>query len=91
MAQSDASFGTDTTPNVVGMWVTTDGRIRQNLLPHGRYEEERDGRPKAYTGSYTVDGAHIDYFDDSGFTATGDVIDDVLYHEHLVLIREDER
>ncbi|GAA3099364.1 MULTISPECIES: Atu4866 domain-containing protein [Nonomuraea] len=72
----------------VGMWVTADGRIRQELRADGRYEEERDGRPKAYTGRYTVTGDHIDYFDDLGFTATGDVRDGVLYHEHLVLYRE---
>lgn len=72
----------------VGMWVTADGRIRQELLPNGRYEEARDGRLRAYTGRYTVTGTHIDYFDDAGFTATGDVRDGVLYHEHLVLYRE---
>jgi hypothetical protein len=86
---------TDTSPQPataphphIGMWVTADGRIRQELLPNGRYEEERDGRKRAYTGRYTVDGDHIDYFDDLGFTATGDVRDEVLYHEHLVLHRE---
>jgi hypothetical protein len=69
----------------VGMWVTADGRIRQELLPDGRYEEERDGRRRAYTGRYTVTGTHLDYADDLGFTATGDVRDGVLHHEHLVL------
>nr|WP_312896651.1 Atu4866 domain-containing protein [Nonomuraea endophytica] len=39
-------------------------------------------------GRYTVTGTHIDYHDDLGFTATGDVRDGVLYHEHLVLYRE---
>ncbi|GAA2204408.1 Atu4866 domain-containing protein [Nonomuraea monospora] len=72
----------------VGMWVTADGRIRQELLPNGRYEEERDGRKRAYTGRYTVTGDHLDYYDDAGFTATGDVRDGVLYHEHLVLYRK---
>ncbi|MGW1346068.1 Atu4866 domain-containing protein [Kribbella sp. NPDC002412] len=72
----------------VGMWVTADGRIRQELLPNGRYEEARDGRARAYTGRYTVTGSHIDYVDDTGFTATGDVREGVLYHEHLVLYRE---
>jgi hypothetical protein len=72
----------------VGMWVTADGRIRQELLPDGRYEEERDGRKRTYTGRYTVSGNHIDYVDDTGFTATGDIRDGVLYHEHLVLYRE---
>ncbi|GAA3539245.1 Atu4866 domain-containing protein [Nonomuraea rosea] len=72
----------------LGMWVTADGRIRQELLPGGRYEEARDGRERAYTGRYTVTGSHLDYHDDLGFTATGDVRDGVLYHEHLVLYRE---
>ncbi|MFE0403854.1 Atu4866 domain-containing protein [Streptomyces nigra] len=76
----------------VGMWVTSDGFIRQELLPHGRYDEARGSRRSAYTGSYTVTGSHIDYVDDTGFTATGDVRDGVLFHEHLVLYREgDER
>jgi hypothetical protein len=36
-----------------------------------------------------VTGSHIDYVDDTGFTATGDIRDGVLYHEHLVLYREE--
>ncbi|MET8286360.1 Atu4866 domain-containing protein [Streptomyces sp. NPDC005132] len=75
----------------VGMWVTADGFIRQELLPNGRYDEARGSRTSAYTGGYTVDGSHIDYVDDTGFTATGDVRDGVLHHEHLVLYREGEQ
>jgi hypothetical protein len=72
--------------------MTADGFIRQELLPDGRYDEARGNRRSAYTGSYTVTGNHIDYVDDTGFTATGDVRDGVLFHEHLVLYREgDER
>jgi len=73
----------------VGMWVTADGHIRQELLPNGRYDEARGNRQSAYTGGYTVTGNHIEYVDDTGFTATGDVRDGVLFHEHLVLYRED--
>ncbi|OUC91670.1 Atu4866 domain-containing protein [Streptosporangium minutum] len=75
--------------DVVGMWVTTDGYIRQELLPEGRYDEARGERRSAYTGRYTVTGSHLDYIDDIGFTATGDIRDGVLYHEHLVLYREE--
>ncbi|MFB8241518.1 Atu4866 domain-containing protein [Kitasatospora purpeofusca] len=71
----------------VGLWVTADGFIRQELRPDGRYDEARGDRRSAYTGRYTVTGSHIDYLDDTGFTATGDVRDGVLYHEHLVLHR----
>ncbi|MEV0349634.1 Atu4866 domain-containing protein [Nonomuraea sp. NPDC050680] len=46
--------------NVVGMWVTADGHIRQELLPDGRYDEARGDRRSAYTGRYTVTGAHLD-------------------------------
>ncbi len=74
--------------DVVGMWVTEDGHIRQELLPNGRYDEARGDRASAYTGRYTVIGSHLDYVDDTGFTATGDIRDGVLYHEHLVLYRE---
>ncbi|WP_224307823.1 Atu4866 domain-containing protein [Streptomyces olivaceus] len=74
--------------DVVGTWVTADGYIRQQLLPNGRYDEARGDRRSAYTGRYTVTGSHLDYVDDTGFTATGDIRDGVLYHEHLVLYRE---
>jgi hypothetical protein len=73
----------------VGMWVTADGRIRQELLPDGRYEEARDGRERAYTGGYTVTGDHIDYVDDTGFTADGTFVSpDVLHHGGMVMHRE---
>ncbi|MFF7556948.1 Atu4866 domain-containing protein [Streptomyces olivaceus] len=86
----DPSTDTDrpTHPDVVGTWVTADGYIRQQLLPNGRYDEARGDRRSAYTGRYTVTGSHLDYVDDTGFTATGDIRDGVLYHEHLVLYRE---
>ncbi|MGW0162997.1 Atu4866 domain-containing protein [Mycobacterium sp. NPDC003323] len=84
------SDGISTTPSdVVGMWVTADGYIRQELLANGRYDEARGGKASAYTGTYTVTGTHLDYRDDTGFTATGDIRDGVLYHEHLVLFREE--
>jgi hypothetical protein len=74
--------------DVVGMWVTADGHIRQELRPDGRYDEARGTRRSAYTGRYTVTGAHLDHVDDTGFTATGDIRDGVLFHEHLVLYKE---
>ncbi|MCU1404059.1 MAG: hypothetical protein JWQ43_362 [Glaciihabitans sp.] len=77
---------------LLGMWVTADGHIRQELLPEGRYDEARGATASAYTGSYTVTatptGPHLVYRDDLGFSATGDIRDGVLFHEHLVLYRE---
>ena len=73
----------------VGMWVTADGRIRHELLAGGRYVEARGGRERAYTGRYVLTGDHIDYVDDTGFTADGDFVDGVLHHAGMVLRRGD--
>lgn len=72
----------------VGMWVTADGYIRHELLPNGRYDEARGSRRSAYQGRYTVTGDHIDYVDDTGFTADGNFIGGVLHHAGMVLRRE---
>lgn len=72
----------------VGMWVTADGHVRHELLPNGRYDEQRGNRRSAYRGRYTVTGNHIDYVDDTGFTADGDFVDGVLHHGGMVLRRE---
>lgn len=70
-----------------GMWVTADGYIRHELLPNGRYDEARGSRKSAYQGRYTITGNHIDYVDDTGFTADGEFVDGVLYHGGMVLRR----
>ena len=72
----------------VGMWVTADGHIRQELLPNGRYDEARGGRQSAYTGSYRVSGNRIEYVDDTGFTADGTFDGDVLHHGGYVFYRQ---
>ncbi|MER0238349.1 Atu4866 domain-containing protein [Fulvimarina sp. MAC8] len=72
----------------VGLWATEDDRIRHELLPNSRYVEARGSRERAYEGRYEVTGAHIEYWDDTGFTADGDFIDDVLYHAGMVLYRQ---
>lgn len=71
----------------VGMWVTADGRIRHELLPDGRYDEARGDRESAYQGRYEVRGNYIYYWDDTGFTADGEFIDDVLHHAGMILYR----
>lgn len=70
-----------------GMWVTKDGHVRHNLLANGRYDEARGNRESAYQGRYEVTGNHIEYWDDTGFTADGDFIDGVLYHGGMILYR----
>jgi hypothetical protein len=71
-----------------GMWVTGDGHIRHELLQNGRYDEQRGKRKSAYQGRYTISGNHIDYVDDTGFTADGDFVDGVLHHAGMILYRE---
>ncbi|WP_029009681.1 Atu4866 domain-containing protein [Azospirillum halopraeferens] len=73
----------------VGMWVTDDGHVRHNLLPNGRYDEARGDRESAYRGRYEVRGDHIDYWDDTGFTADGTFIDGVLHHGGMILRRRE--
>lgn len=71
-----------------GMWMTADGFIRHELLPNGRYIEARGERERAYEGRYEVSGSHIDYWDDTGFTADGDFVETgVLHHAGMVLYR----
>lgn len=72
------------------MWVTADGDIRHELLLGGRYVEARGDMERAYTGRYTVTGTHIDYADDTGFTADGDFRNGILYHAGMILYREDK-
>ncbi|CCV13945.1 Atu4866 domain-containing protein [Mesorhizobium sp. STM 4661] len=71
-----------------GMWVTDDGNVRHELLPTGRYVEARGRRERAYEGRYEVSGTHIEYWDDTGFTADGDFVDaNTLHHGGMVLRR----
>jgi len=71
----------------VGMWTTAGDRIRHELLPDGRYVEARGNRERAYQGRYVVTNDHIDYWDDTGFTADGEFIDGVLHHAGMILYR----
>jgi hypothetical protein len=71
----------------VGMWVTDDGYIRHELLPNGRYDEARGNRQSAYRGRYEIKGSHIDYWDDTGFTADGDFVDDNTLHHGGMIFR----
>jgi ketosteroid isomerase-like protein len=84
-AQEEAAMATHP---YVGMWVTDDGNIRHELLPNGRYDEARGTRESAYQGRYKVTGTHIEYWDDTGFTADGDFVDEnTLYHGGMILRR----
>ncbi|WP_082511730.1 Atu4866 domain-containing protein [Devosia sp. Leaf420] len=72
----------------IGMWVTGDGHVRQELLPNGRYDEARGTRQSAYQGRYEVTGNMIYYWDDTGFEADGEfVTDTVLHHGGMIFFR----
>jgi membrane carboxypeptidase/penicillin-binding protein len=71
----------------VGMWVTDDGYIHHELLPNGRYDEARGSRQSAYRGRYEIKGRHIDYWDDTGFTADGEFVDDNTLHHGGMIFR----
>ncbi len=81
----------ETKDSYIGMWVTRDGYIRQELLPNGRYDEARGSRQSAYTGSYVIRGTHIAYADDAGFTADGNFRNGVLYHGGFIFYREEQQ
>ncbi len=87
--QAQSRDGTEMIANAyIGMWVTKDGHIRQELLPNGRYDEARGARRSAYQGRYEIRGNKIDYWDDTGFTADGEFIDGVLHHGGMLFYRE---
>lgn len=88
--KNEAHNGTQATHPYVGMWMTEDGYIRHELLPNGRYVEARGEMEKMYQGRYEVTGNHIDYWDDTGFTADGEFINGVLHHAGMVLFRQEE-
>ena len=91
VAMADAEGATMFTTDhpYVGLWVTEDNRVRHRLLPNGRYVEARGSREAAYEGRYEVTGDHIEYWDDTGFTADGDFVDGVLHHAGMILRRAD--
>jgi ketosteroid isomerase-like protein len=85
--QGDAQVNNQQNP-YVGMWVTSDGRIRHELLANGRYDEARGTQESAYQGRYEVKGNQIDYWDDTGFTADGVFVDqNTLHHGGMIFHR----
>lgn len=71
----------------LGLWVTADNQVRQELLEGGRYVEARGDREGAYTGTFQIRGNHIEYQDDTGFEVSGDFVDGTLHHVGMELRR----
>jgi len=75
--------------NYAGMWVTSDGHIRHQLLSNGRYDEARGNRESAYQGRYEINNNHINYWDDTGFTADGIFVNaNTLHHAGMIFYRQ---
>jgi hypothetical protein len=72
----------------LGTWVSGDGYIQHQLLPGNRYDEARGNHKSAYIGQYWVKGNHIEYKDDTGFTADGDFKNGILYHAGMILYKQ---
>ena len=89
--KTDQTNTMEETKAYIGMWVTADGHIRHELLPGNRYDEARGSRKNAYQGNYKVTGNHIDYKDDTGFTADGEFRNGILYHAGMVLYKENKK
>lgn len=85
---ADAEGNAQAAHPYAGMWITADRRVRHELLANGRYVEARGGQEKAYAGRYEVTGDHIEYWNDTGFTADGNFRDGVLHHAGMVLYRQ---
>lgn len=76
----DAPAAIDPASPFLGTWVDESDFVHQHLTIDGRYDEARGGREHAYQGAYWVLGDRIDYLDDLGFWAYGELVDGVLQH-----------
>ncbi len=86
-AEFDARHAKQGPHSFVGMWMTADGNVRYKLLPNGRYDSARGTREGAYRGRYVISGNFIDYVDDSGLIADGELKDGILHQYGMILYR----
>ncbi len=89
LSQASIEAKTETLINhaYVGLWETEDGYIRHELLTNSHYVEARGMHESAYEGRYELTGNYIKYWDDTGFTADGHFINDILHHAGMILYR----
>ena len=59
-----------------------------NLTGYSEGFSFSDAESNVSFGRYTITGNHIDYVDDTGFTADGDFVDGVLHHGGMIFRRE---
>ena len=64
-------------------------RAGVDLPPPRKGQAKRGTRKSAYRGRYEIRGTHIDYWDDTGFTADGTFVsDNELRHGGMIFYRE---
>jgi len=52
---------------------------------------KRCTKKSAYQGRYWLEGDHIEYVDDTGFTADGDFRDGMLYRAGMIFYRVEKK
>ncbi|MDG3581652.1 MULTISPECIES: Atu4866 domain-containing protein [Galbibacter] len=75
------------TKDYIGTWITREGDILHELFPNYRYEQARGTEKKVFQGTYRVTGNRIDYIDDSGFTAEGEIKNGMLFHGFMAFLK----
>ena len=72
-----------------GVWITGDRRIRVHLKADGSFDEVRGDSPRAYHGTYRVEGTRIHFHDPAtDYRTTGELRDGVMYADHCEFRRE---
>jgi len=80
---------TEGTNALAGIWLSTDGRMRVHLKPDGTFDELRTQDARTFHGVWESDGLRISFRDPTtGYEATGEVRDGVLYADGCEFERE---
>lgn len=66
--------------DVVGLWLSSDGRMRVQLNADGTFDEVRNDSGRAFHGVWQRDGHRVHFRDPTtGYEASGELRDGVLY------------
>jgi hypothetical protein len=77
---------TDATSDVVGLWLSADGRMRVDLKADGTFDEARAGSARTFHGLWRNDGSRVHFRDPTtGYEATGELRDGVLHADGVEL------
>ena len=66
--------------DVVGVWLSTDGRMRVDLKADGTFDEARAGSARTFHGVWRSDGLRVHFRNPAtGYEASGELRDGVLH------------